>query len=517
MLQFNSTFLNSRLKLFPYWRIHSLLTTNVINSEISNESKEENTIDPQHHKNLSVINDKLQDAMLKKQESLKASAAEKQSHQDQVNATLSFKDRVNNAKSQNDLINIIKSPGITFDQVKKLISLITDKNSAINDKNKHVTKLPVDNVPINTNQILPVATPSLIQVLKKLSLIKDRNIPMLKTLTHNICMYSEELDIRMCGDILYSLSALNYFDEDLLNKVMLSLLKNIPTNTKAPIFGSIVASISSLQYRNNEVLDVIYKWVIDNYKILRLQDFVATLKCFATFGYIPQDTSSLQQYISSVKQEDINNNEVWLNYVWYLTILGQVPPEHISVVLKQDFMDNIYKIMPKEKQIPKILRILNINAAAQFLIDNYNDSLLNKPLPIPAKTIERRKQKQELIKLLHETLKEIAPFSFKIDVDTDAGFFIDAECYLNSQNEFIKIEDFSTNSNDIKLAIMTHDYHDYSKGNEELLGKVQLYNKILSAKGYKVLDISYRNFSTSDKLIKRVKYLSEQIKSIQKL
>lgn len=424
-------------------------------------------------------------------------------------------------KNQNDLINIIKSPGITFDQVKKLISLITDKNlntqvsNPVTDhQKKHATKLSMENIQTNTTKILPIATPSLIQVLKKLSLIKDRNIPLLRTLTHNIGMYSEELDIRMCGDILYSLSALNYYDVNLLNKLMQSLLVNIPKNKKAPIFGSIVASISSLQYRNNEVLEVICKWAIDNYTVLRVQDFVATLKCFATFGYIPQDINSLQQYISSVKQEDINNYEVWLNYVWYLTILGQAQPQHISLVLKQDFVDNIHNIMPEEKQISKILKILNINAAAQLLIKDYNDSLLNRPLPIPVKTIERRKQKQELIKLLHETLKEIAPFSFKIDVDTDAGFFIDAECYLNSKNEFIKIDDFSTNSNDKRLAIMIHDYHDYSKGKEELLGKVQFYNNILSSKGYKVLNISYHNFSTSDKLIKRVKYLSEQIKSI---
>lgn len=52
-----------------------------------------------------------------------------------------------------------------------------------------------------------------LQILKRLSYTNDRNISLLKALTVNITLYSDQLNIRMCGDILYSLAVLNYPEE----------------------------------------------------------------------------------------------------------------------------------------------------------------------------------------------------------------------------------------------------------------------------------------------------------------
>lgn len=364
--------------------------------------------------------------------------------------------------------------------------------------------------------MLSLATPSLIQVLRKLSHSRDRNLPLLKTLAHNITLYSERLNIKMCGDILYSLSILHYFNENLLNKIMIDLLEEIPNNKKSSVMGSIVTSMGLLRYKNCEVLDAISKWTVDNYEMLRIQDIIATLHCFATFGYNPQNMSDLQKHIYSLKIEDMTNKALWLDYVWSLTILDNALPSHISSVLQPAFVEAILKV-PKEKYMSKVLKLLNINGAAKVLFKDYNGPFLDSSNDIFSAYIGRGKQKKEYIELLNETLTEVAPLCFQTNVYTKMGFFIDAVCCIDSNNEFVRLENYSQNGTYTRLALMIHDYYDYSLGKVDLLGIIHFYNRVLSANNYKVLDISYHNFSMNDKLIKRVKYLTGQIKFIQSM
>lgn len=62
---------------------------------------------------------------------------------------------------------------------------------------------------------------------------------------------------------------------------------------------------------------------------------------------------------------------------------------------------------------------------------------------------------------------------------------------------------------------MVHSYHDHSRGEEDILGIVKFYNSLLSAQGYRIVNIPYQNFSANDILLKRVKYLNDQIYSVQ--
>lgn len=63
---------------------------------------------------------------------------------------------------------------------------------------------------------------------------------------------------------------------------------------------------------------------------------------------------------------------------------------------------------------------------------------------------------------------------------------------------------------------MIHSYHEYSKGEEDMLGIIKFYNNLLNAQGYRVLNISYQSFSINDILLKRVKFLNHKINSLQK-
>lgn len=63
---------------------------------------------------------------------------------------------------------------------------------------------------------------------------------------------------------------------------------------------------------------------------------------------------------------------------------------------------------------------------------------------------------------------------------------------------------------------MVHDYPDYCRGQNDLLGSVYLHTQLLKAQGYDLLTISYENFSIQDKLEKRISYLEQCMKDVLK-
>jgi hypothetical protein len=66
-----------------------------------------------------------------------------------------------------------------------------------------------------------------------------------------------------------------------------------------------------------------------------------------------------------------------------------------------------------------------------------------------------------------------------------------------------------------RIAILVQDYHDMCQGTHQIMnGITALSIKLLEKSGYNVLTVPYNEFSTSDKLLKRVQYLEAQLKQI---
>lgn len=66
-----------------------------------------------------------------------------------------------------------------------------------------------------------------------------------------------------------------------------------------------------------------------------------------------------------------------------------------------------------------------------------------------------------------------------------------------------------------RLAIMVLDFHDMSQGaHQQPNGLTALAFQLLERKGYRVLPVPYNEFSTSEKLLKRVQYLEGKLKRI---
>lgn len=64
---------------------------------------------------------------------------------------------------------------------------------------------------------------------------------------------------------------------------------------------------------------------------------------------------------------------------------------------------------------------------------------------------------------------------------------------------------------------MIHDYHDYCRGQTDLIGSAYLYTELLKARGYNLITISYENFSIQDKVDKRINYLKQRLNDAQEM
>lgn len=62
---------------------------------------------------------------------------------------------------------------------------------------------------------------------------------------------------------------------------------------------------------------------------------------------------------------------------------------------------------------------------------------------------------------------------------------------------------------------MVLDFHDMCQGaHRQPNGLAGLAHKLLEQQGYKILTVPYNEFSTSDKLLKRVQYLEGKLKRL---
>lgn len=67
-----------------------------------------------------------------------------------------------------------------------------------------------------------------------------------------------------------------------------------------------------------------------------------------------------------------------------------------------------------------------------------------------------------------------------------------------------------------RIAILANYYHDYCLGKNNLLGSVLLHQRLLEANGYKIINISHSDLHTDDKLLTRITYISNRLKTIVK-
>lgn len=91
------------------------------------------------------------------------------------------------------------------------------------------------------------------------------------------------------------------------------------------------------------------------------------------------------------------------------------------------------------------LKLLNINAAAELIVKDYDGPKLNDTSKILNTKFNRTKEKEDFVKIVIDTLRNlIQPTNLRCNIDTKMGFFIDVECLFDSKCNPIPYEKSST-------------------------------------------------------------------------
>lgn len=180
------------------------------------------------------------------------------------------------------------------------ISIKKQSSRAAQEKDTRISSEPIgrsahfQNIFHETNsyssEISKLSVKEAVDVWTGLTLKGTREKPLLDSLAIHLSTKTDKLDIKQNADILYGMAKLNYPNEALLEKICNELVVLVKKVTKSPVIGSIITSLGMLKYRNDEVINALAEWAVENRKIIRTQDVCSFLMTLATIGYKPNNS-----------------------------------------------------------------------------------------------------------------------------------------------------------------------------------------------------------------------------------
>ncbi|XP_068972402.1 FAST kinase domain-containing protein 4 [Bombus flavifrons] len=420
---------------------------------------------------------------------------------------------------QDDILHILKAISVWVHNNKKSNSSTTINKSSVPSQTV-VNKITFINSETNTedffSQYYNLSTSAMIKNINQLAQAGERNVKLLNYFFNNIIEYNELLNTKACSNLMFSMSTLNYSDERLLKKICKDFMKNENVSDNKTNIGttiSLLKSMAFIRYKNNVFLDHLCSDIIKLKKKYSHTQIANILHSFATLGYH-------SQYVNDIIEEYFPNSELEkfqysarLNLVWCFAIFKTLQNVHAEYVLDEKFVSKIF-IFDTEgnKNLSHQLKLLNINGYAQYALNNYSGPLLNNEI-VSHIVSNRGKQKIAYVNALEVTLKNMLPSTshFKMNINTNMGFLIDAEICVDHKFNFINMNSDSKNGNFIKIALLLVDYYDMCLGDTDYQGLIKLYRHLLERKNYEVLIIPYQYFGIEDKIAKRASYLRHQI------
>lgn len=271
----------------------------------------------------------------------------------------------------------------------------------------------------------------MVKVLKNLAMKKRRSIPLLRSLTFNMSSNIEHLDMKQCGDVLYSLATLNYPDQLSIKKVCVDIQEAIKSPIrKSSAIGSVLTSLALLKYRDTLVLDVLTEWIVKNQESSRTQDLSATVMSLALLNYTPEELRETlrTKLSSSLADMDFKNSFEFLNYCWSLMSLGFYHEKYFNTVLSPEFVQRIKSECFDNELTPGIkMKLLNINGGVKLFLPNYNGSMLDREKlgEIYDVPLIHNKEKQMIVSAMNDSLKSLVPNNCqKLNQNTNMGFLI---------------------------------------------------------------------------------------------
>ncbi|XP_018570435.1 protein TBRG4 isoform X2 [Anoplophora glabripennis] len=493
-----------------------------------------------------VINSKANSAMVA------AAFASLQSEHPLPDIKTPFTDeRITKATSIDEILSISEGTGVSRRHALKVVSVLADWSTsgkvkladfdsdprfiklcriltkgAVNSKNRNSvssrsedlsTILSVTADDEAAKLVGSITLPQMVKVMSTLSQRKRRSTLLLRALAYNITASSDRLDLKQSSDLLYSMSTLNFPDENLLSRIGNDVCIDLESDVKkSAVIGSIITSVGLLKYKNSDLLDTLSQWVLKNHAICRPQDIFSLFMTLAVLHYTPNNCEKLfEEIIPQLTPSEASKPLVWLDIVWSLMLLNQANHEHISSVLSSNFLDRL-EVNPLN--VSTQLKLLNIDGAAKHLIQEYKGPRLPTSSLIRNGKISYNKDKAEMVEAVLDSLRNLIQSEnlIRARINSGLGFLIDAEFSLDKKCNPVLLSQTNLNDGILRIALMAYDYHDMTRGRVEPTGINVLAHKLLEAQGYKVIIIPHTEFKPRDKLIHRVKYIENKLKEAVK-
>ncbi|CAD7090388.1 unnamed protein product [Hermetia illucens] len=414
-----------------------------------------------------------------------------------------------------------------FIKLCRLLGRAVPKNSNGNNQGKSVAGFRTDD--LNTvlgiagddeaaKLVASISITQMVKVMAALAQRKRRSTPLLRSLAFNISSSSEVLDLKQCSDVLYAMASLNFPDPVLTAKVTADVQAGLPSNTDKPAaVGSILTSLGMLKYRDLDLLESLVNWTLKNHEICRPQDLNALFLTMATLNFKSTSINEIKsKLVPALTADDYGRSSDWLGHVWSLTLQGLSDENRIASVLKDEFIEKLESekggLTPTMK-----MKLLNINASAKHLLGGYKGPFLKEDGPVFSVPMAHNKSKQIIVNGMLDALKSLLSSStyVKTLVDSKMGFLIDAECLLDAKCNPLPVDKNQPGA--VRVAIMVVDFHDICQGtHRSISGVTHLSFDLLEKCGYKIISVPYNEFSTSEKLLKRVQYLEGKLKRVVK-
>jgi len=366
--------------------------------------------------------------------------------------------------------------------------------------------------------ISSISLSQMVKVLSTLGAKKKRSTTLMRSLAFNIGRSSEKMDIKQCADILYALAVLNFPDEVLLEKVGADLRSTLTKNDRPSVVGSILTSIGILRYRDPDLLESLSSWLEKHMNECKQHILISYVLTLAYVNYKPVNMDNIIQKFKNIKQfKDVNNLNTWLDVIWSLVVLEKVDNEHLESVLSADFVSNIMAVNGNRSNKIISIKLLNINGYAMTK-PQYKGPLLDSSSEIFNVELVKSKDKHVLMTSMMDALLTMFPSAnfVRTDINTNLGFFVDADCVLDSKLNPIPIDSPKVKNPETHLvAFMLSGFHDMCRGcHNEPNGIAVLNTRLANSLGYKVLSVPYTEMGTRDTLVARVQYLKESLKNL---
>ncbi|CAG7721398.1 unnamed protein product [Allacma fusca] len=343
---------------------------------------------------------------------------------------------------------------------------------------------------------------------------KRRPTPLLRALAFHLSKSEDVIEPKDSIELMYALNELSFADPVLVNKICNDLSPAVCTITSNTLISSLLTSLGQMRYKHKDISTALEDWVMKNMATLRPSDYAAWLMTSAVLNIRSEHTEAFCTQAKKVLYENRPKNPVmWLSIVHSLASLKHLDSSLISTVLAPDFTALINGLGVRASGAK--LKLLNLNAATKS-IENYQGPRLPEDVVKEwSSTIPSSDEK--LSKSLFETLQNFLPPPkyLKGSEKHHTGVYVDAFCKLSDKLDPIPVDTVPDDSRKIiNVAIVVHGYLTQTSGIKGPTGLSTLQEWLLQNEGYHVLTVPFTEFHPEEKVLRRVQYLEQKMRSI---